>query len=171
MVAQKLRLDTLTRWQDTCQTIEVISLSLGLVVVVEDDPAIREVISELLLDEGYRVEAISDGSSAARRINQIHSARGPITAITLDLSLPGRDGASILRELKTNAHTRDVPVVVISASMPTLPADTRPLAAALIRKPFDAMHLLDTVSTIAAKCALSTAPYQPAALATRPPTD
>lgn len=142
-------------------------MSNPLVVVVEDDPAIRDVLIDLLRGEGYTVQAIGDGQSAAQRIQRINDTIGPIAAITLDLTLPGKDGASVLKELKDNPHTRHVPVVVVSANARLLPTETRPLAAAVIRKPFDILHLLDTVSDLIGNHLPSIPPFPSAALVGR----
>ncbi len=143
-------------------------MSNQLIVVVEDDRDVRDVITEVLRNEGYAVEAIGDGPSACDRIHAINEKMGPIAVITLDLSLPGRDGNSILRELKTNPAMQQVPVVIISASLPLLAADIRPLAAAVIRKPFDVMHLVDTVSALIGRHLPPTSLSPTTALVNRP---
>lgn len=142
-------------------------MSNPLVVVVEDDRAIRDVLIALLQSEGYAVEAIGDGHSAAQRIQRINDTSGPVAVITLDLTLPGKDGASVLKELKDNPHTRQVPVVVVSANARLLSAETRPLAAAVIRKPFDIMRLLDTVSALIGNQVPNVPPFPSAALVRR----
>jgi len=142
-------------------------LSNPLVVVVEDDPAIRDVLVDLLRSEGYAVQTIADGHAAAQCIQRINDTIGPIAAITLDLTLPGKDGASVLKELKDNPRTRQVPVVVVSANARLLSADTRPLAAAVIRKPFDILHFLDTLSNLIGSHWPNIPPFRTAALVSR----
>ena len=77
------------------------------VLVVDDDPALRELLSEYLTANGMVVEAVGDG--AAMRIALLAGMPG---AIVLDLMLPGEDGLSLARELRTHSA---VPILMLSA--------------------------------------------------------
>ena len=69
-------------------------------------------------------------------------------AITLDLSLPDLDGREVLRAIKANARTADIPVIVVSAYASTLAPAERALAAEVLSKPFDVDELLGSVARV-----------------------
>jgi len=109
------------------------------VLVVEDDAHAYELISTALASAGYLSVRARHGEEAIRLANEAR----PI-AITLDLVLPGVDGWEVLKTLKSNAATRDIPVVIISR------VDERDLGVALgaddyFVKPVDRDRLLDRV--------------------------
>jgi two-component system, NtrC family, nitrogen regulation response regulator NtrX len=77
------------------------------VLVIDDERAIRETLSEILADEGYAVTAVEDGEDGLRRFLE-----ESYDLVFLDVWLRGRDGLSILEA--ANGRLRDVPVVMIS---------------------------------------------------------
>ncbi len=81
-----------------------------LVMVVEDEKEIRDLLKYNLERAGYRVSAFGDGEEALERL----FASRP-EALVLDLMLPGRSGLDILRELRDEPATRDLPVIVLTA--------------------------------------------------------
>jgi CheY-like chemotaxis protein len=110
------------------------------VLVVEDDEAVSSLLVALLEDRGYAAVPAMDGQSA------IELARKLVPhLITLDLALPGSDGHEVLESLKSDARTRDIPVVVISAFTQILPAGDRKKLAYLLGKPFDVTEVLEVV--------------------------
>ncbi|HIP95707.1 MAG TPA: GAF domain-containing protein, partial [Anaerolineae bacterium] len=80
-----------------------------LVLVVDDDPQVIALFRRYLEREGYRVIGVQEGK---RAIEQARILR-PF-AITLDLMLPGMDGWQILRKLKADPQTADIPVIICS---------------------------------------------------------
>jgi CheY-like chemotaxis protein len=80
-----------------------------LVLVVEDDAKTRELLCFSLIKEGFRVEEARDGEEAVRKARALQ----PVL-ITLDILLPRKDGWEVLSELKKDAVTRDIPVIIIS---------------------------------------------------------
>jgi CheY-like chemotaxis protein len=80
------------------------------VLIVDDDPALREVLSSVLAEDGWRVATAADGAAALAAIE-----RERPTAVVLDLMIPRVDGFEVLRALRTNPGTRDVPVIVVTA--------------------------------------------------------
>jgi signal transduction histidine kinase/CheY-like chemotaxis protein/CHASE3 domain sensor protein len=81
----------------------------GTVLVVEDDPAARELLGVYLAEAGYRVESVSRVEDVATRVRAVK----PI-AITLDLVLDGELRWSALEQLKAGPETRDIPIVIVS---------------------------------------------------------
>ena len=77
------------------------------VVLVDDDPGIRDVISEFLERHGFEVEAVADGAALGRAL----ALRRP-DIIVLDIMLPGEDGLTICRKL---AGSDGPPVIILSA--------------------------------------------------------
>ena len=77
------------------------------VLVVDDDPALRELLSDYLTANGLVVEAVGDGAAMRRAL-----LGGMPGAIVLDLMLPGEDGLSLARELRTHSA---VPILILSA--------------------------------------------------------
>ena len=81
------------------------------ILVVEDSDEIRELLGFVLEAEGYQVVALEDG----RDVVETAREQQPVL-ITLDLALPGKDGWAIVRELQDDEKTRDIPILVISAT-------------------------------------------------------
>ena len=98
------------------------------ILVVEDDPSLRELFRTALTSAGYAVVAVEDGIDALRRVE--HKAP---QAVVLDLALPRLDGRDVSRELRASPGTRDIPIVVVSGTdMNDLNPDD---FACLLRKP------------------------------------
>jgi CheY-like chemotaxis protein len=108
------------------------------VLVVEDDPTLREFYRTALTAAGYTVVAVEDGLDALRRMDH-----GVPHAIVLDLSLPYVDGRDVGRELKARPDTREIPIIVVSGS------DLKDLDhqdfACVLRKPVGAEALIDAI--------------------------
>ena len=88
-------------------TVFMTPSSAERVLVVDDDPALRELLSDYLTANGMAVEAVGDGAAMRRALEAEMPA-----AIVLDLMLPGEDGLSLARELRTHS---DVPILMLSA--------------------------------------------------------
>ena len=78
-----------------------------LILLVDDDPEIRQLIGDFLVQHGFRVAGASDGAEMDRRI----AAERP-ALIVLDLMLPGEDGLAICRRLSGAGR---IPVIMLSA--------------------------------------------------------
>jgi two-component system alkaline phosphatase synthesis response regulator PhoP len=80
------------------------------IVVVEDEEDILEVIRYNLAREGFRVVTARDGAAAQRTIRTESPA-----LVVLDLMLPGLDGIELCRRLKSDALTRSIPIIMVTA--------------------------------------------------------
>jgi CheY-like chemotaxis protein len=80
------------------------------VLIVDDDPALRDVLSSLLAEDGWKVATAADGEAALTAIQ-----RSKPTAMVLDLMMPRVDGFEVLRSLRTSPTTCDLPVIVVTA--------------------------------------------------------
>jgi CheY-like chemotaxis protein len=109
------------------------------VLVVDDDDAIREVAqTSLELVAGWEVDAASNGLDALDR-----AVADPPDAILLDVMMPSMDGPTTFARLQSDARTRHVPVVLLTAKVQ--PAERRRWeqlgVAGVLAKPFDPMEL------------------------------
>jgi CheY-like chemotaxis protein len=79
------------------------------VLVIDDDPAVRDVVTRALLSDGMQVIAASDGEQGLQLARSAHPA-----LIFLDVLMPKTDGWSVLSALKADETLRDIPVVMLS---------------------------------------------------------
>ena len=80
-----------------------------VVLVVDDDPTALDLLERSLQGAGVRVVTVSDGREALNLARKLQPA-----AITLDVLMPGMDGWEVLRELKADPETRDIPVIMVT---------------------------------------------------------
>jgi two-component system, OmpR family, phosphate regulon response regulator PhoB len=80
------------------------------ILVVEDEPAIRELLKVNLVDAGYEVREASDAEIA-----QAALTRQLPDLVLLDWMLPGQSGLALARELRSNMRTRDLPIIMLTA--------------------------------------------------------
>jgi CheY-like chemotaxis protein len=107
------------------------------VLVVDDDEAIRDVIAEVLRDEGYSVVCAENGAAALREIGREHHP----DLVLLDLMMPVMSGWEVLEHLQASEELSRIPVVIVSAM-------TAPGVSEHLAKPIDLDRLLDTVSRL-----------------------
>jgi signal transduction histidine kinase/CheY-like chemotaxis protein len=105
----RLPVETAARPAPTPAPIPVATPAGSLVLVIDDDPAARELLGRTLAREGYQVEFASNGSEGLRRA-QAH----PPEIITLDVLMPGMDGWAVLSALKGDPRTANIPVVMLT---------------------------------------------------------
>jgi CheY-like chemotaxis protein len=88
------------------------------ILLVEDDPNDLEVARRAFQRSGLddRVAVARDGEQALARVHDGEAGRPLPRVIFLDLNLPGLDGWDVLRRLRCDDRTRDLPVVVVSSS-------------------------------------------------------
>ena len=79
------------------------------VLVIDDDPAVLELLQRSLSKEGFLVRCASSGEEGLRLAREEHP-----NAITLDVMMPGMDGWSVLTELKGDPATADIPVIMLT---------------------------------------------------------
>jgi CheY-like chemotaxis protein len=79
------------------------------VLVIDDDPTVRELMQRSLAKDGFRVEAAADGESGLQLAKQLKPA-----VITLDVMMPHLDGWSVLTALKADPATAQIPVIMLT---------------------------------------------------------
>jgi CheY-like chemotaxis protein len=110
------------------------------ILVADDDAGVRNVLQEALLQDGYDVDAVSNGSQALTAI-----ARNRPALLVLDLAMPELDGPGLVRALREQTCWGSVPVLVVSGSAETTAISKRLGARDCFRKPFDLERLLAAV--------------------------
>jgi CheY-like chemotaxis protein len=112
------------------------------ILVVDDEPEIRSVLSELLSDEGYTVAQAANGREA---LIYLQAANPLPSLILLDLMMPIMNGWEFLRVQQRNPVFVPIPVVVISAFRALAEATVPFGIQETLAKPFDMDYLLATV--------------------------
>ncbi|AWD32714.1 Sporulation initiation phosphotransferase F [Candidatus Kinetoplastibacterium sorsogonicusi] len=115
---------------------------MARILVVDDEIGIRELLSEILYDEGYTVEKAENAAQA----REIRSRFRP-NLVLLDIWMPDTDGVSLLKEWKSQGLL-DMPVIMMSghATIDTAVEATRIGAVDFLEKPITLQKLLSTVS-------------------------
>ena len=128
------------------------------VLVVDDDRAIRELLTFALTSEGYAVQTLRDGSE----VEALLSAMPEPCVVLMDLMMPRVDGWEVCRRLE--AHGSELlqrhRIVLMTACM--LRDDERPSAArALIRKPFELEAVYRLIASLSVPACVSQTPGDP----------
>lgn len=116
------------------------ALSTGILVLcIDDDAEVIDLLRRYLVPEGYSVRGVASGEEGIQLAQELQPA-----VITLDIMMPEKDGWQVLRDLKNNPATSDIPVIIHSV------VDNRPLALSLgaldvVTKPSEPKKILDIV--------------------------
>jgi CheY-like chemotaxis protein len=113
----------------------------GGILVVDDDPDIRDSLREVLEDEGYEVACVGNGREA---LDHLKTANPRPCVILLDLMMPVMDGWQFRAEQLREPSIADVPVVCVTAVAEQSERIER-LRAPCLRKPVEFQALLDAV--------------------------
>ena len=114
------------------------------ILVVDDDPAIRDVVADILEISDYAVETAVNGAEALEKIRADQPA-----AVLLDLMMPVMDGWEFLRACRREPPCADVPVVVMSAARDAHEVANELGAQAFLPKPFEVDTILSVVEQVA----------------------
>jgi len=116
------------------------------ILIVDDDPSIRYMLTRVLLDEDYAVLAAADGREGLKT-----AAANEIDLVLLDLKMPGLNGRETLREL---ALLRPgLPVIMMTAYSRRPAEGGLAGASAWLQKPLDFPALLETIKKLLAPAA------------------
>lgn len=108
-----------------------------LVLIAEDDAAVRGALQVVLSDEGFRVAEAADGVEA---LELARSLRPDV--VLLDGVMPGMGGREVLREMRSDPALVSVPVLVLSG-LDSPPSDWE--GATVVGKPFDPDEVVDLI--------------------------
>lgn len=116
------------------------------VMIVDDSPTIRKLVSVTLGTVGYQVIESADGYEVAERIRQ----QGPPHLFLLDITMPGLDGFQLCKMLRQNAETSQVPVIFLTGKDGFFNKLRGSWAGAVeyLTKPFDPQKLLAAVNKV-----------------------
>jgi len=81
-----------------------------LIMIVEDSPTDRKIAESVCLENGFRVINVTEGDTALAMAIEKKPA-----LILLDVILPNKNGFQVCRQLKTNAATKDIKVIIVSS--------------------------------------------------------
>lgn len=110
------------------------------VTIIEDDSGIREALTLVLERAGYEITTYSDGMPILAGTYVIPDI------FLIDKQLSGVDGLDICRHLKSSETTKDIPIIMMSASPHTARMAKDACADEFIEKPFKNKHLLELIS-------------------------
>jgi CheY-like chemotaxis protein len=136
----------MTHWTPATATATTLRVSgPGLMLVAEDDSAIRDLLTEALEAAGFRVSSVSDGFAALNEVRRV-----PPDVIVLDLGLPLMDGQEFMDAWRTVDSLPHVPVLVLSASSELPHLLARVGVQGHITKPFDVDTVVEAVEKLGA---------------------
>ena len=117
------------------------------VLVVEDEPDIRELVQMTLSAAGYDAVAVADGPAALQQARELAP-----DLVVLDLGLPGMEGSEVLGRLRIDRATREVPVIVLTARLDAgSEREVMALGASeFLVKPFKRQELVERVDALLA---------------------
>ena len=118
-----------------------------LILVADDDEDILALVRAVLERAGHEVVAVRDGAKALASVRE----RRPHLAV-LDITMPELDGLEVLRRLRADAATNELPVVLLSAQAQEADVERgfATGASAYVKKPFSPRELVERVSELLA---------------------
>lgn len=129
------------------------------VLVVDDEPTVREVIRRYLERDGYAVREAADGPAALTEIE----GNSP-DLVVLDLMLPGLDGVAVTRQVRAS-QAKSVPIIMLTAKGETADRIYGLDSGAddYVSKPFSPQELVSRIRAVLRRSADEAIPHQPAA--------
>jgi CheY-like chemotaxis protein len=114
------------------------------ILVVDDEPTIREFVSEVLRDAGYTVETAANGAEALQLMQ-----RSLPHGIVLDVMMPKLDAQGFVELARLNPTFAKIPIVVLTAAYAAHETAERLGARACLTKPFELDDLVSVVAGVA----------------------
>jgi DNA-binding response OmpR family regulator len=118
------------------------------VLVIDDDPVIVQLLRVNFEIEGFEVVSAGDGQEGLERAMADHP-----DVVLSDIMMPRMDGLQLVHQLKNNASTRSLPVILLSAKAQNAEVQEGLDAGAddYVTKPFDPLELIDRVYALLAR--------------------
>lgn len=114
------------------------------ILIMDDEPAMRESLAELLMLKGYSVGAAADGSEAIAMLDRAVQAKEPYAALILDLTVPGgMGGLEVARQLRRNANS--TPIILMSGYAADAGGEVSEIVSATLTKPFTLTEVTNAV--------------------------
>ena len=118
--------------------------SAGRVLVVDDEPAIRALVTKIIQRAGFPVESAIDGAEAIARL-----AKEDFAVVVVDLMMPNVDGHGVIAWLKERGGPRPAIIVISAADPNSLRQLDGSMVHSIIRKPFDIDVVADLIGAAA----------------------
>lgn len=118
--------------------------SKGRVLVVDDEPAIRALVTKIVERAGYPVDSARDGAEAIERLEDTEYA-----VIVLDLMMPNVDGYGLIDYIKSSSRRRPAIIVISAGDTAALRRLDGAVVHSILRKPFDIDVLGDLITAAA----------------------
>jgi DNA-binding response OmpR family regulator len=118
--------------------------SKGRVLVVDDEPAIRALVTKIVERAGHPVDSARDGAEAIARLEVEN-----YTVLVLDLMMPNVDGYALIAHLKARGGIRPAIIVISAGDTASLRRLDGSMVHSILRKPFDIDVLGDLISAAA----------------------
>ena len=129
--------------------LEANNLSSPTVVVVDDDPDVRDSVAEVLTDAGYAVVSLGSCNAALT-----HLCQTPAPAVVLvDLLMPGMNAWELIGQMRRRESLAKVPVIAMTGSGPQWGAPVP--EAMVLRKPIDGARMLDLIRSVVVSATLA----------------
>jgi CheY-like chemotaxis protein len=113
------------------------------VLVVDDEPMIRQLLEDCLADAGYVIQSAVNGADALRQVE-----RKPPDLVVLDLMMPVMDAEAFIKQLRRKRDNAHLPIVVVSAAYDACEVAARLGAQACFSKPFELDDLVGAVNNL-----------------------
>ena len=119
----------------------------GRILLIEDEGNILEAITFILSRAGWEVQGHGNGATALDAVRRVAP-----DMVVLDVMLPGRSGLDILRDLRADAATADLPILMLTARGQAKDRETALElgATGYLTKPFSNADLVATIDRLAA---------------------
>ena len=113
------------------------------IIVIDDDPKMREMISSVLKEEGYSVETVKNGKQAVKLCSQV-----PFDVALIDIELPDMKGTELLAKLKTIQPKMITIIITGHPSIENTIKAVNEKADKYILKPFEISTLIETIKKL-----------------------
>ncbi len=112
------------------------------IMIADDDPGIVDAVEMILEFEGYEVTSTVDGSTVLDMKHELPDL------LLLDIWMSGEDGRDICKKLKSTETTKNIPVIMISASRDIKQSAIDAGANDFLAKPFEMTELLEKIANL-----------------------
>lgn len=110
------------------------------ILVMDDEPNLRKVLSARLKANGFEVVTAEDGEDGIRK-----ALEDPPALAIIDMAMPKKNGYQVCRALRAHALTKKLPIILLSAWVRSKEGEADELADVYMTKPFEAAELLRTI--------------------------
>lgn len=130
---------------DNRRTVTALTSKPSYVLVVDDSPSVRTVVTGMLKANGWETQAVRDGIEALEAVRRKRPA-----AVLLDIEMPRMDGYELMGTLRSDPQYRNLPLIVLTSRA----ADKHRLRAqqlganAYVVKPYKDQALLETIANL-----------------------